>query len=435
MKGDTILSVEGVYKKFSRSLRRSMLYGSADIAKSMLGLNYDSSKLRKGEFWSLQNINFELKRGETIGLVGANGSGKSTLLRLINGIFPPDVGKISVKGRIGALIAVGAGFHPHMTGRENIYLNGVILGMTKKEIDSKFQDIIDFAEIGDFIDAPVSTYSSGMYVRLGFAIAIHSLPDIVLIDEVLAVGDAKFQRKCLDKIKELRDNSNTSFILVSHNMQNIESMCSKVILLHKGNQVVVDTPRNVIPIYELMLQTGEAPQKFLDTNQIANESESELKFIYKYPDFGTDEVTVKKVRVLNTDMHPSKSVKSKESMYLEFEIDSSKELVSSIMYVTFNFVNSRDDEDKNYTVLAFQEKLDIRKGIQVISAYFDQAQLTTGEYKVGFTIFDPTFTNPYTQGFYGYFMSKSEIATMLRVGKGTPFCWITPKIIINQKDA
>jgi lipopolysaccharide transport system ATP-binding protein len=190
---DTLIKVEGLHKKFCQSLKRSMFYGTIDATKSMLGLPIKNADLRKKEFWALQDINFELKQGEKVGVLGANGSGKSTLLRLLNGVFPPDVGKITLNGRIGALIAVGAGFHPHMTGRENIYLNGTILGMTRKEIEKKFNEIVDFAEIGDFIDSPVATYSSGMTVRLGFSIAVHGKVEIMLVDEILAVGDLAFQ--------------------------------------------------------------------------------------------------------------------------------------------------------------------------------------------------------------------------------------------------
>ena len=209
-----------------------MAYGIVDLSKNLLGIKPNSTGLRKDEFWAVDNISFELRRGEVLGLIGGNGSGKTTLLRLLAGIFPPDKGEISIKGRVGALIAVGAGFHPYMTGRENIYLNGTILGMNREEINSKFQDIVDFAEIGDFLDAPVSTYSSGMRVRLGFSIAAQLEPDILLIDEVLAVGDQGFRVKCINRIKELIKNS--AVIFVTHTMQQVSNICSKVIVLDKG---------------------------------------------------------------------------------------------------------------------------------------------------------------------------------------------------------
>lgn len=249
MDEDVVIKVDNVSKKFTRSIKRSMLYGSSDISKSMLGKKPDTSKLRKGEFWSLQDISFELKKGESLGIVGQNGSGKTTLLRILNGIFPPDKGKIQVKGKIGALIAVGAGFHPHMTGRENIYLNGTILGMTKEEIDQKYQRIIDFADIGDFMDAPVSTYSSGMSVRLGFSIAIHSDPEILLADEILAVGDLGFALKCYRKIAEFRKNGGT-IILVSHSIQLVRNTCNKVIWLDKGTTKAAGDAQSVCDEYE-----------------------------------------------------------------------------------------------------------------------------------------------------------------------------------------
>ena len=229
---DTLIKVEGLYKKFTTSLKRSMWYGSIDTIRTMASINYDTTKLRKGEFWALQDINFELKRGECLGLIGRNGSGKSTLLRLLSGVFPPDKGKITMRGRIGALIALGVGFHPHMSGKENVFLNGAILGFSKNDIQQKFDEIVDFAEIGDFIDAPVSTYSSGMKVRLGYAIAAQMEPDILLIDEVLAVGDIGFRAKCLNSIAKI--SKDAAVIFVSHAMPQIARVSTQVMLLDSG---------------------------------------------------------------------------------------------------------------------------------------------------------------------------------------------------------
>lgn len=217
-----------------------MAHGIVDLSKNLVGIKQNTTKLRKDEFWALDNINFELRRGEALGLIGVNGSGKTTLLRLLAGIFPPDKGEIMVNGRVGALIAVGAGFHPHMTGRENIYLNGTILGMTRKEIDSKFEDIVEFAEIGDFLDAPVSTYSSGMRMRLGFSIAIAVKPSFLLIDEMLAVGDLRFRTKCLNQLNHMKKRG-VSFILVSHNMTNIIQFTARTIWL-VASKLAMDGP-------------------------------------------------------------------------------------------------------------------------------------------------------------------------------------------------
>jgi len=229
---NVVVSVKNVSKKFCKKLRRSMAYGIVDLSKNLVGLKPDFNDLRRDEFWAIDDVSFELRRGEILGLIGLNGSGKSTLLRLLTGILPPDKGEIEIKGRVSALIAVGAGFHPHMTGRENIFLNGTILGMSNSEIKSKFQDIVDFAEIEEFLDAPVSTYSSGMRVRLGFSIAIQVEPDILLIDEVLAVGDIEFRAKCYNAIAEI--SKKASVIFVSHAMQQVSRICTDLIVLDYG---------------------------------------------------------------------------------------------------------------------------------------------------------------------------------------------------------
>lgn len=262
MSKDAVISVNAVSKKFCRNLRRSMLYGIADLGQELIGKTPNYARLRDDEFWALQDVSFTVERGEKLGFLGVNGSGKSTLLRLINGIFPPDTGFISVRGRVGALIAVGVGFHPHMTGRENVYLNGTILGMSRKEITQKFEAIIDFAEIGEFIDAPVLTYSSGMTVRLGFAIAIHAEVDIMLVDEVLAVGDFAFSLKCQKKLSAYYQQGGT-FILVSHNMQLIRNTCERVIWLDAGKIQEDGKAWDICNHYE----TAQI-QKLYHTNQI-----------------------------------------------------------------------------------------------------------------------------------------------------------------------
>jgi lipopolysaccharide transport system ATP-binding protein len=286
---DVVLRVNNVSKKFCRNLRRSMWYGIQDLSLNLVGrgtsaptpnrnpnhnpnpdpdYDHDNEKnpnrqpktnnqqpitnnqepitnnqqplppLRKDEFWALQNISFDLKRGEVLGLIGPNGCGKTTLLKLIAGIFPPDQGEIAIRGRTGALIALGAGFHPHMTGRENIYLNAAILGLRRMEIDERFQAIIDFAEIGEFIDAPVSTYSSGMKVKLGFSIAINVKADLLLIDEVLAVGDIGFKIKCLNAVRKLIND--TAVVFVSHSMQFVSQFCNRIAVM-EGGEITCDT--------------------------------------------------------------------------------------------------------------------------------------------------------------------------------------------------
>ncbi|MEQ8715294.1 MAG: polysaccharide ABC transporter ATP-binding protein [Cyclobacteriaceae bacterium] len=232
MESEILVRVEGVSKKFCRDLKRSLAYGVQDLTAEIFGINRNQEALRKEEFWAVKDISFELKRGECLGLIGHNGAGKSTLLKMLNGLIKPDQGKITMKGRVGALIELGAGFNPILTGRENVYINGQILGFSKKEIDEKFNSIIDFAEIGEFIDTPVQNYSSGMKVRLGFAVAAQMEPDVLIIDEVLAVGDSGFKIKSFNRISELVNSS--SVIFVSHSMPQVALICNSCILLDQG---------------------------------------------------------------------------------------------------------------------------------------------------------------------------------------------------------
>ena len=239
-----------------------MAYGIKDLSYNFLGIRSDNNNLRKDEFWALKDINLEIKKGEAVGLIGINGCGKSTLLRLITGIYPPDSGEINIRGNVGALIALGAGFHPHMTGRENIYINGTILGMQNNDIDEIIDEIIDFAEVGEFIDAPVSTYSSGMRVRLGFAVAVQVRPEILLIDEVLAVGDISFQNKCIRHLRNLL-NDNRSIIFVSHSMANVRRICSRAILMNHGKILADGALEPVIGEYLKLTNSIEIESDFL----------------------------------------------------------------------------------------------------------------------------------------------------------------------------
>lgn len=202
----------------------------------------------KREYWALKDINISINQGETVGIIGRNGSGKSTLLKLISRIIYPTSGSVVTKGKISSLLELGAGFKPDYTGRENVYLNGSILGMTKKEIDSKFDSILNFSEIEDFIDQPVRTYSSGMYMRLAYSVAISSTPDILLLDEILSVGDTKFKKKCISKIMEMKSEG-TTIILVSHSDTMVKRICDRLIWLDKGCLVMDGTSKDVMEHY------------------------------------------------------------------------------------------------------------------------------------------------------------------------------------------
>jgi lipopolysaccharide transport system ATP-binding protein len=231
MAAEVLVKVEGLSKKFCKDLKTSLWYGVKDLVSGITG-SQANRPLRDKEFWAVKDISFELRRGECLGLIGHNGAGKSTLLKILNGLINPDEGSVTMRGRVGALIELGAGFNPILTGRENIYNNGAVLGFTRKEIDAKVEEIIDFAEIREFIDMPVQNYSSGMKVRLGFAVAVQMEPDVLIIDEVLAVGDLGFVLKCFRTLDVILHN--TAVIFVSHNMPMISRICDKIILLNKG---------------------------------------------------------------------------------------------------------------------------------------------------------------------------------------------------------
>lgn len=214
------------------------------------------------EFTALQDVSLEIKKGETVGIIGRNGSGKSTLLQLISGILKPTSGTISVTGRISALLELGAGFNPEFTGRENVFFQGAVVGLAKEEMDDRFDDIVAFADIGDFIDQPVRIYSSGMFVRLAFAVAVHMEPDILIIDEVLAVGDATFQQKCIDQITRMQSQG-TTIIVVSHNPYHIERLCHQAAVLRQGRISDLMPAKEILAKYHEMVQEELKPTPFM----------------------------------------------------------------------------------------------------------------------------------------------------------------------------
>jgi ABC-type polysaccharide/polyol phosphate transport system ATPase subunit len=229
---EVLVSVSNLGKKFAKDLKRSLFYGLADMASELTGQQV-SAALRKSEFWALRNVNFELRRGESLSIIGPNGSGKSTLLKLITGIIKPTEGEVTIYGRVQALIELGSGMNPILTGRENIYINAAILGIPHEKIKDRFQSIVEYSELGEFIDMPVKNYSSGMRVRLGFAVAINVEPDILIVDEVLAVGDQAFRIKARETISELLDRD-IAVIFVSHNINEVLNITQKSIRLESG---------------------------------------------------------------------------------------------------------------------------------------------------------------------------------------------------------
>lgn len=256
-----LIRIEGVSKRYRLGvINRGMLYkdiqswwarkiGRED-PHELVGdeVNGNRKFQENGEFWALQDINLSIEQGDSLGVIGRNGAGKSTLLKILSRTTSPTKGKIYTRGRIASLLEVGTGFHPELTGRENVYLNGAILGMSRKEVKSKFDEIVDFAEISEFIDTPVKRYSSGMYVRLAFAVAAHLDPEVLIVDEVLAVGDANFQRKCIGKMGKVAKDGRT-VILVSHSMVMVESLTQKCLWLHNGKTKRLGDSKSVAAEY------------------------------------------------------------------------------------------------------------------------------------------------------------------------------------------
>jgi lipopolysaccharide transport system ATP-binding protein len=412
--------VEGVSKKYCKSLKRSMLYGIKDIARNTFGLSSHSDKLRKNEFWALDDISFKVKKGETLGIIGPNGSGKTTLLKLLNGIFWPDKGKITVKGKVGALIEVGAGFHPLLTGRENIYINAAILGMTKEETDKKFDAIVEFADIGDFLDVPVKHYSSGMFVRLGFAIAVHCEPDILLVDEVLAVGDANFQRKSSGRMRKLIKNKNTSIILVSHNMQTVEAIADKTILLDKGRILNIGETHKIVPQYDLLMRPNTRENILFSESKNKNK---DLTLINKFQGFGGDEILIKRVWLESTNGKRSTNFYSNEDVALciYYKINSNITIKDGFIWVSF--INEWDINCMGARLRLGDNGIPkILPESGVLRVCFKPIQLATSSYKVAIHFFDRTFSVPYSTGHYGYFNVINNIPS-ITPGINTPVCW------------
>jgi ABC-type polysaccharide/polyol phosphate transport system ATPase subunit len=245
---EVLIKAENLSKKFCLSLKRSLWYGIQDIASEVIALETNKHELRKNEFWALQNVSFEVRRGEMLGIIGQNGAGKSTILKILNGLIKPDSGQVEMCGNTQALIELKAGFSPVLSGRENIYINAAVLGISKKQIDQTLPRIVEFAGLEEFIDVPVGKYSSGMQARLGFSVVTQLNPDTLLVDEVLAVGDIAFQEKCMRRMDQLR-NSDKAIIFVTHSLYQVEALCDKALWLEKGKTVQYGKAADVIRAY------------------------------------------------------------------------------------------------------------------------------------------------------------------------------------------
>ena len=366
----SIIEIKNISKKYKITHLRGGYIALRDvltnIAKSPFKFLKNKAKKitgleKKEEFWALKDINLKIEKGEVLGIIGPNGAGKSTLLKILSQITPPTTGKIKINGRVGSLLEVGTGFNPELTGRENIMLNGAILGMTRKEIANKFDKIVKFAEIEKFLDTPVKYFSSGMYVRLAFSVAAHLEPDILIVDEVLAVGDVEFQKKCLGKMDEITRKEGRTILFVSHNMAAIEKLCSKCILLKEGK----------------IIKTGET-KKVLD--HYLNKQQN-LNSITLFPKKNKPYGQFTKISILNKDNKPSAQIPISEDFFIEIEYEIYQPIKQKLIFLHFFsqgnlfYISSEGDKDgqyKNYPIGKYKTKISIPPFLfQVGTNYFN----------------------------------------------------------------
>lgn len=358
-----VIELAHVSKRYSRSLRRSLWYGIADIGKEVLGRGQYADALRKSEFWALSDVSFSVGRGETVGLIGHNGAGKTTLLKLINGLIKPTAGKISVHGSIRALIALDAGFNPILTGRENVKVAGTVLGMKQREIDQRLDQIVEFSEIGDFIDSPVRSYSTGMVARLGFSIAVHTQPDILLVDEVLAVGDLNFAIKCYRKISEFRNNGG-SIVLVSHNAYSIRSNCDRVVWIERGVVQNIGPTAGVCDAYEAAVARQDVAGS-------------------------TDEYSDGAVKLAGI-RHPE-VIDSGDPFAVELELEVARPLARPVVQLSVSTLAGEAVVANTSATDGVDLKLDI--GRNVLNLAYDELPLARGIYGVNVVIAEGTINN------------------------------------------
>ena len=311
-----------VSKKFKKGEKFDSLRDSIPNFFKNLTHKNDNIALSASEFWAVKNVDFVIPKGGVVGVMGPNGAGKSTILKLLSGIMSPTKGKMTINGRLSALIEVTAGFHPELTGRENVYLNGTILGMKRKEIDRKFDEIVAFSEVEDFIDTPVKRYSSGMYSRLGFSVAAHMDPEILIVDEVLSVGDVAFQSKCARKMRELL-GSGATIMLVSHQISLIQSLCKRVLLLHHGELIKDGPTEEVVPFYQNITfkKTEEDFRKTVKTDDGKVRIKQELL------------VDISKVALFGPDQKPKDEFGIGEDLTIAVDYNAKQKIESPIVII------------------------------------------------------------------------------------------------------
>jgi lipopolysaccharide transport system ATP-binding protein len=322
--------------------------------------------------WALRDLNFDVVRGEAIGIIGANGAGKSTLLKVLSRITEPTTGEVRIRGRVGSLLEVGTGFHSELTGRENTYLNGAILGMRRTEIDAKFDEIVAFAEVDRFIDTPVKHYSTGMYLRLAFAVAAHLEPDVLIVDEVLAVGDAEFQRKCLGKMQDVTQRDGRTVFFVSHNMSAVQRLCSRCLLLQQGRLVADGPPKELVPLYLASGTTESMPETWLPLDAVLRRGNSACRFT--------------RVRYTSGTADTAYAPYTGGPLQVRVGIDAAVSTEVGSLAVTLYDVNGA--KLVNADSLVFDRRLRLEHGTHDVLVDIDELHLNPGTYRLGLWLAD-----------------------------------------------
>jgi lipopolysaccharide transport system ATP-binding protein len=347
-----------------------------------VGVRFAIDRIRRGmslapsdetnHFWALRDLNFTVERGEAVGIVGPNGAGKSTLLKVLSRITEPTKGEVRIRGRVGSLLEVGTGFHSELTGRENTYLSGAILGMRRAEIDRKFDEIMEFAEIDRFIDTPTKHYSSGMFLRLAFAVAAHLEPDILIVDEVLAVGDADFQRKCLGKMEEISRREGRTVCFVSHNMTAVQRLCTRAILLRRGEIIATGTPTDIARKYAESGSTEAIPAAWIPIRAVLRRGSGRCRFEAARFTSGNH----------NTGLAPYSDGPLEISLRIHAHAD------TEIGSMAATFYDPQGAKLVNADTLVLNRKFHLREGSNVLSLKIDALHLNPGSYALGLWMTD-----------------------------------------------
>jgi lipopolysaccharide transport system ATP-binding protein len=363
----TIIEVENISKKFIIGHEMAERYTTLrdevskrtkkifSFSKSELNGNFQSSK---EVFFALKDINFQIEKGDRLGIIGRNGAGKSTLLKILSRITEPSSGRIKIKGRVASLLEVGTGFHPELSGRENIFLNGAILGMSRSEIRRKFDEIVAFADIEKFLDTPVKRYSSGMYVRLAFAVAANLEPEILIVDEVLAVGDVEFQKKCIGKMEDVSRNEGRTVLFVSHNMEVLSRLCKTALLLEKGEMISYSNTDSIISQYLLSRKSNR-----------------------EYSRYGTKEIQVNDILIKSKDESVSDTIVTFENCTMEMHCICHVDKVNNVSFaICLN--NVKEQRITSFWTAYKAQTFNITKGEFVVVFKIENLKIMPGDYEV-----------------------------------------------------